>query len=247
MADTRDRDNIFDYQDMNATDFTFNEEVASVFDDMVSRSVPFYTELQDMFVALSRSFAQPNTRIYDLGCSTSTTLCKIAREINDPSQSYVGIDNSEDMLSKSREKLTSEGIMSQCELKLADLNEPVQIENASIVYINWTLQFVRPLNRDRLMSEIFNGLVHGGILIIAEKVLAADSLVNRLYIDYYYKYKKQQGYSETEITKKREALENVLIPYRVEENLELLKRSGFQTVDVFFRWFNWAGFLAIKR
>lgn len=241
------KDDMFDDPDMEVTDFTFNQEVARVFDDMVSRSVPFYNDLQEAFVSLSLSFVKPGTGVYDLGCSTCTTLCEIAKNIDDPSVSYVGIDNSESMLNKAQEKLSSKGVLARCELRVQDLNEPIQIENASVVYLNWTLQFVRPLNRDRLIRTIFNGLVHGGILIIAEKVLASDSLLNRLYINYYYKYKRKQRYSDTEITKKREALENVLIPYQVDENIDLLKRGGFATVDIFFRWLNWAAYLALKR
>jgi tRNA (cmo5U34)-methyltransferase len=112
--------------------------------------------------------------------------------------------------------------------------------------MNWTLQFVRPLRRDAVVRDIHSRLVPGGCMILLEKVLCAESLLNRLYIDLYYDFKKREGYSESEIATKRESLENVLVPYRVEENIVLLQRNGFGVVDVFFRWYNWAGFIAVK-
>jgi tRNA (cmo5U34)-methyltransferase len=113
--------------------------------------------------------------------------------------------------------------------------------------MNWTLQFVRPLQREGLLRRIYTSLRPGGALLMAEKVLVEDSMLNRMYIELYYRYKSKQGYSVEEIQRKRESLENVLIPYRVEENVELLQRCGFDTVDTCFRWFNWAAFVALKR
>jgi tRNA (cmo5U34)-methyltransferase len=128
-----------------------------------------------------------------------------------------------------------------------DLNKmDFDLSNASVVTMNWTLQFVRPLYREKLIRKINKGLVKNGALILCEKVLVEDSMLNRLYIELYYNFKRRQGYSEMEIAQKREALENILIPYRADENTELLKKSGFRTVDSLFRWYNWASFIAIK-
>jgi tRNA (cmo5U34)-methyltransferase len=112
--------------------------------------------------------------------------------------------------------------------------------------MNWTLQFVRPINRLKLMRSIYKGLNKEGIFIMVEKVVVKNSMLNRSYIDLYYNFKKRQGYSELEISKKREALENVLVPYRVEENYELLSSAGFATIDTFFKWYNFCGFVALK-
>jgi tRNA (cmo5U34)-methyltransferase len=109
-----------------------------------------------------------------------------------------------------------------------------------------TLQFVRPLYRERVMQRIYNGLNEQGCLLLVEKLTSGDTLFNRLFISYYYDFKRRNGYSETEITQKREALENVLIPYRLEENIELLKTSGFRRIECFFRWYNWCGLIAVK-
>jgi tRNA (cmo5U34)-methyltransferase len=132
----------------------------------------------------------------------------------------------------------------------ADLNGDLSslvLENASIVTMCWTLQFIRPLRRDDLIRWIYRGLVNGGALILTEKVLTNSSHVNRFFIDYYYDLKRRNGYSETEIARKREALENVLVPYRLEENLELFRRNGFEVVETFFQWFNFAGMICVKR
>jgi len=109
-----------------------------------------------------------------------------------------------------------------------------------------TLQFLRPLYRPSLLKAIYNGLNKGGALLLVEKVLSADAGLNRLFIRFYYDYKRRVGYDELEISQKREALENVLVPYRPEENIELLKEAGFQTIETFFRWYNFMGFVAVK-
>jgi tRNA (cmo5U34)-methyltransferase len=109
-----------------------------------------------------------------------------------------------------------------------------------------TLQFVRPLYRERVMQRIYAGLNPQGALILVEKVTCAETLFNRLFIDRYYDYKRRNGYSDMEIAQKREALENVLIPYRVEENVELLKQVGFRATECFLRWYNFCGLVAVK-
>lgn len=241
-----DKDNIFDRPIEQVSDFTFDNEVANVFDDMVFRSVPFYRELQRMTAELAQQFAQPKTNVYDLGCSTGTTLCALCKDLPQEQVSFIGLDNSREMLAKAKEKLEAEGYLARCILEFADLNEEFHISNASVVIMNWMLQFLRPLHRERALSIIYNGLVNGGCVIINEKILGPSSYLNRLYIDFYYNFKRHQGYSKIEIAQKREALENILIPYRIDENLALLERCGFHTVDVFFRWYNWGGFIAIK-
>jgi tRNA (cmo5U34)-methyltransferase len=227
-------------------DFKFDQSVADVFDDMLERSIPFYAELQRMTAELARRFAQPGTAIVDLGCSTANTLLTLAGEIPDPSIRLVGIDSSRPMLDKARAKLEAAGVLGRCDLREADLDGDFKLDAASVVVMNWTLQFVRPLRRDGVVRKIHDNLVDGGCLIVLEKVLGEESLLNRLYIDLYYDFKKRNRYSETEIARKRESLENVLIPYRVEENVEMLARNGFAIHDVFFRWYHWAGFLGVK-
>ena len=132
------------------------------------------------------------------------------------------------------------------DLQCADLNAGVQIDDASVVLMVLTLQFIRPLYRQRLIRSIYDGMTENGALILVEKVLGENSTFNRLFIEHYYEMKRENGYSELEIAQKREALENVLIPYRLEENKELLYEQGFKHVDVFFKWYNFCAIIATK-
>jgi len=239
------RDEVYREARERIADFTFDSRVAGVFDDMVSRSVPFYGEMQRMIVEIARDFAVSDSSVYDLGCSTGTTFANLHPHL-DPSVRFVGVDNAEDMLAKCRAKLESCGVNRALELRCVDLNEGVDTQNASLVSLILTLQFVRPLRRERLVGDIYRGLRNQGCLILVEKVLAEESLFNRLFINYYYELKRREGYSDTEIAQKREALENVLIPYKLLENRELLLNTGFRAVDVFFKWYNFCGIVAVK-
>lgn len=226
--------------DHDGSDFNFGEATAEVFDDMLKRSVPLYHELQRMTGEIASEFAVDGTNAYDLGCSTGTTLNALGDAIKN-NVTLIGVDNSEAMLEKTRKNLNH-----PCELQCADLNKTMPIKNASVVILNLTLQFVRPLNREKLIQNIYSGLQKNGCLILVEKVLGNDSLFNSEFIKFYYELKKRNGYSGIEIARKRETLENVLIPYRVDENIELLKKSGFPHIDIFFKWHNFCGFLAVK-
>jgi len=239
------RDEIFNDKQETISDFIFDEKVASVFDDMLDRSVPFYQEIQRMIAELASDFAAEGTNIYDLGCSTGTTLINLDRNLRNKVK-FIGIDYSEDMLDKCRKKLSDNNFSGEYELIRTDLNQGVHIENASVVLMVLTLQFIRPLYREKLIESILKGLNENGCLILVEKVLGEDSLFNRLFIKYYYDMKARHGYSEMEIAQKREALENVLIPYKLLENRELLLKKGFRYCDVFFKWYNFCGIVAIK-
>jgi tRNA (cmo5U34)-methyltransferase len=176
---------------------------------------------------------------------TGTTLARLHGALRVPAR-LVGIDNSPEMLEQCRSKLVAANLGNAIELRHGDLDEGIEIEDASVVFLVLTLMFVRPLNREKLMRQIYLGLRHNGCLLLVEKVLGEGSLFNRLFIERYYVYKRRMGYSELEISQKREALENVLIAYRLQENRDLLTRAGFRQVDVFFKWYNFAGFVAVK-
>lgn len=226
-------------------DFQFDARTAGVFDDMLGRSVPFYDEIQRMSTELAADFAVPGSNLYDLGCSTGTTLAALDSMV-DPSVRFVGIDDSAEMLEKARQKLAAAAARRPIDLVRADLHEANQIENASVVFLTLTLQFVRPLHRDRLIKAICAGTNEQGCLILVEKLTESDTLFNRLFIKYYYDMKRRNGYSDLEIAQKREALENVLIPYRAEENQKLLLDGGYRRVQPFFQWYNFAGVIAVK-
>jgi tRNA (cmo5U34)-methyltransferase len=239
------KDEVFKEQQKAIADFNFGKKVASVFDDMLVRSVPFYVETQRMIGEMASDFAVEGTNIYDLGCSTGTTMLNLDQCVP-RGVKFIGIDYSKDMLDKCRAKLKEHHFKREHELRCADLNQGVEIENASMVVMVLTLQFIRPLYRDKLIRTILSGLNENGALILVEKVLGEDSFFNRTFIKFYYDYKKRNGYSELEIAQKREALENVLIPYKLLENREMLLKEGFRYCDVFFKWYNFCGMVAVK-
>jgi len=240
-----ERDEVFAQPVARVADFKFGRDVATVFDDMLLRSVPFYAEVQRMIGELAVDFAVEGTSVYDLGCSTGTTMIELDRLLA-PGVKFVGVDNSEDMLAKCREKLAEHALRHPFDLVYADLNLGCPVENASLALMVLTLQFIRPLQRERLVADVFKGLNENGALILVEKVLGEESLFNRLFIEHYYDFKRRSGYSDLEITQKREALENVLVPYKLLENREMLLRRGFRYVDVFFKWYNFCGIVAVK-
>jgi tRNA (cmo5U34)-methyltransferase len=228
-----------------AQDFEFGSTTAAVFDDMVSRSVPFYDEIQRMVCELAADFAAPGSALYDMGCATGTTLRQLDSLV-DPNVLFVGIDNSRDMLDQARSKLENLDSGRKIELIEADLNEFQSADNASVIVMILTLQFVRPLHRERVIKRCYESLRKNGALILVEKIIGSHGLLNRLFIEHYYDYKRRNGYSDLEISQKREALENVLIPYKFEENRDLLLGTGFQHVEEFFRWYNFCAIVAVK-
>jgi tRNA (cmo5U34)-methyltransferase len=242
------KDQLFAARTQAVGNFNFGEETAEVFEDMLDRSIPLYREVQRMLGDLVAEFAVNGTCVYDLGCSNGITLETLARAIVAAGKqvSLVGVDYSKPMLEKAAQRFADTAPPLRPELVHGDLNEQFTVENASVVVLNLTLQFVRPLFRDRLVRSICEGLHENGCLIVVEKVLGNDSLFNRLFIKFYYDMKRRNDYTDLEIAQKREALENVLIPYRIDENYELLRRNGFGSVDMFYKWYNFAGFIGVK-
>ncbi|PIQ21182.1 MAG: carboxy-S-adenosyl-L-methionine synthase CmoA [Cytophagales bacterium CG18_big_fil_WC_8_21_14_2_50_42_9] len=240
------QDEVFKGEINKASDFKFSKKVAQVFDDMVNRSVPFYGEIQRMTAELAADFVQPGTNVYDLGCSTGTTMIGMDTLIS-PDIHFVGIDDAQEMLDKCDKKLQAAGFTRSYSLEVADLNTGVNIQNASVVVLCLTLQFIRPIAREKLVKSIIDGMVPGGVLILVEKILAEDSVFNREFIKYYYNMKRRHNYTELEISQKREALENVLVPYKLSENIMLLREAGFGHCETFFKWYNFSGVIAVKK
>ncbi len=222
--------------------FEFDEEVAAVFDDMLERSVPFYKESQK----ITEFFALKNLKeggvLYDLGCSTASLLLNIHRSL-DVDAELVGLDNSEAMLAQAKRKC--EAYNAKIDVLNADILV-YEYKKADVFVSNYTLQFIRPLVREELLKKIAGTLKKEGVFIFSEKVISHHSKLNKDLIECYYDFKKEQGYSEYEIMQKREALENVLVPYSEEENIKMALNSGFSHCEVVFRWANFATFVAIK-
>lgn len=222
--------------------FEFDEEVASVFDDMLNRSVPFYKEMQRLSINFACNFLEENDTVYDLGCSTASTLIELSKHF-EQNLNLVGIDNSEAMLNRASKKAKAFGV--DIDLRNADLHD-ICYDDAKLILSNYTLQFIRPLQREKLVQKIYDSLKEEGIFIFSEKVISSNSILNKQSIDEYYDFKKTQGYSEFEISQKREALENVLIPYTEDENKKMILDAGFSHCETIFKWVNFATFIAIK-
>lgn len=226
-------------------DFIFNERVVEVFDDMLDRSIPFYRQVIEAQAQLLNSFLKDGDTVYDLGCATGTTLLEFSRLLEHKQLQFIGIDNSEPMLDKARLKSELYSKQQALSFLLEDITA-FDHAGAGAILLNYTLQFIRPLQREAFLQRIFHKLRPGGILLISEKVITQDRRLNREYIDIYHRFKKSRGYSELEIAKKREALENVLIPFSFEENKTMLTNSGFGSAELFFQWFNFSSIIAIK-
>lgn len=222
--------------------FEFDEEVAAVFDDMLSRSVPYYKESQNITEFFALKQLEEGGLLYDLGSSTASLLLNIRAKLNNDA-TLVGLDNSEAMLNQARKKCEAYG--ADIHLENADILE-YDYKQADVFVSNYTLQFIRPLVREELVKKIADSLKKDGIFIFSEKVISHHSKLNKDLIECYYDFKKEQGYSEFEIMQKREALENVLVPYSEDENIKMAKNCGFSHCEVVFRWANFATFIAIK-
>ncbi len=231
--------------DSTPEDFVFSEHVVEVFDDMLDRSVPFYKEVILSTAQLLDTFLDNQDRVIDLGCATGTTLLELTRILKEKELEFIGVDNSVAMLEKARLKAELYSKKDTLHFREVDITN-IDFPETGAFILNYTLQFIRPMKREEFIRRIYNNLRPGGILILSEKTISHDSRLNRSYIDIYHNYKRSRGYSELEIAKKREALENVLIPFSIDENRAMLKKSGFSSVEPFFQWFNFVSFVAIK-
>ncbi|MDD5706410.1 MAG: carboxy-S-adenosyl-L-methionine synthase CmoA [Kiritimatiellae bacterium] len=239
------RDTIYQQPQPHLKEFVFNEQVVAVFDDMIERSVPLYQAVQHATATLAAQLVQPHSTIFDLGCSTGTTLLLMARAINDPTVRFVGIDNSRPMIERCQERIAAQGLAERIELRCADLTT-AECDNASLVILHYTLQFVDPLLRPNLLRRIHTALRPGGALLISEKVRHQHPVLHNVLTELHHDFKRSHGYSELEIAGKRDALENVLIPLTTQQNHSLLQEAGFSEVEIFLKWYNFASFAALK-
>ncbi len=240
-----ERDRIFAGKKGKPEPFKFNREVARVFDDMLNRSVPLYGESIRRQAELASAYYQEKSRIYDLGCSNGNLGLSIMDQMKGREFSLIGVDSSFPMIEKYNRQLAHKTESASVCL-ICGFLEDIQIKNASVVLINLTLQFIAPQKRDAVLAAVFNGLNSGGILLLTEKTIHREKSLNDLEIRFYKKFKLENGYSELEISRKREALEKVLVPDTIETHQKRLERVGFKTMEIWLKWFNFASFIAVK-
>lgn len=227
--------------------FAFDENVVQVFPDMIQRSVPGYQTIITAIGLLAERFACQNSVCYDLGCSLGAAAFSMRQNIAVENCRIIAVDNSTAMLARLESILANETPRhaTVIELQCADIRDVV-IENASMVVLNFTLQFLPLEDRKLLLAKIYNGLLPDGALIISEKLAFDDARQQALQVDLHHAFKKAQGYSELEISQKRTALENVLIPETFAQHQQRLKSVGFSSAELWFQYFNFASFIALK-
>ena len=226
-------------------DFTFDEKVADVFPDMIQRSVPGYGMLITTIGLLSERYAQAGSRCYDLGCSLGAVSMAMRQRIPHADCTIIGVDNSQAMIDKAGELLARDGGSVPVELLCDDIQN-VAIEDASVVVLNFTLQFIPPDQRLTLLTRIYRGLRPGGILVLSEKIAFEEEGRQQFHETLHHDFKRAQGYSDLEVSQKRTALENVMIPETLKAHQARLKQAGFAFGDIYFQTFNFASLVAIK-
>ncbi|MEE4660693.1 MAG: carboxy-S-adenosyl-L-methionine synthase CmoA [Halieaceae bacterium] len=225
--------------------FRFDETVVKVFPDMIQRSVPGYSTIIAMTGLLAQRHATPGSRLYDLGCSLGASTLAMRQQVQAEGCRIIGVDNSPAMIARC-ETLIAEGADTLPVELVCDDIENVPVKNASVVVLNFTLQFIPLQRRTALVNRICEGLQPGGILVLSEKVLFEDPHLNELNIELHHQFKRANGYSELEIAQKRQALENVLLPETLATHKQRLGAAGFRSADVWFQCFNFASLVALK-
>jgi len=225
--------------------FTFDEKVAAVFPDMIKRSVPGYATVIAMTGVLAGQYAQAGSKCYDLGCSLGESSFAMADATTNIDCSITAIDNSQQMLDECQKRLQVIGASEKVELLCADILD-VDFDAASVAVMNYTLQFIDISQRDALMKRLFDALLPGGVLLLSEKIKSEDQPTNHRLIDMHHSFKKANGYSELEISQKRTALENVLLPETIEDHKQRLSKAGFENIDIWFQCFNFMSLIAYR-
>lgn len=226
-------------------DFCFDQAVVDVFPDMINRSVPGYATILRMIGQIAEGYARPNTLCYDLGCSLGAATLAMRHRINSSGTQIVAVDNSLAMVEKARQVIAADAGEVPVSLQHANLQD-VPIKNASVVVLNFTLQFIPVAERLGILQRIAAGLVPGGVLILSEKLAFEDAEHQELMTQLHHNFKRANGYSDLEIAQKRTALEHVLIPETYATHKQRLTDAGFRSTDLWFQCFNFASMLAFK-
>jgi tRNA (cmo5U34)-methyltransferase len=241
-------DKIFKTKD-GSEPFRFNEAVARVFPDMLQRSIPGYAASIEAIGSLAARYVRPGTTCYDLGCSLGAATLAMRHGIDEPCCRVVAVDSSPAMIQRCTELIAEDdrlnGPETQVDVTESDIRD-MTFTNASMVVLNYTLQFVNPADRDALLRRIHEGLNEGGILVLSEKVVDEDPQLEQLLVDLHHEHKRRHHYSALEVARKRAALENVLVPESVAVHRARLERAGFARSAVWLRYFNFVSIIAFR-
>ncbi len=239
------KDTLFSAPIEKLGDFTFDESVAEVFPDMIQRSVPGYSNIITAIGMLAARFVTEYSNVYDLGCSRGAGILSIRRNVEKSGVKIIGVDNSEPMAERCRRHLEAYHSDIPVEILCDDIRH-IEIKNASMVILNFTLQFLPREDRLALLRKIYQGLNPNGVLVLSEKFTFEDHTINELLIDLHHTFKRANGYSELEVSQKRTALENVMLTDSIDTHKARLKQAGFSQVELWFQCFNFGSMVAIK-
>ena len=239
------KDTIFSEQLQSVKPFEFDQQVVSVFEDMIQRSVPGYRELVHQIGILAKEVVKPNTQVYDLGTSLGAVTLEVRRRVISDGVHVIAVDKSPAMVQRCTKLLDAYSSDVSVEVIEDDILN-IDIKNASLVVLNFTYQFIPVEARDELINTIYRGLNHCGVLVLSEKIEFPKQQIDQLIISLHEQFKRSQGYSELEISQKRDALQNVMIPESVATHNERLAAAGFNEISLWFQQYNFASFIAIK-
>ncbi len=225
--------------------WVFDESVAACFDNMLARSIPEYSAMRRASFELGKQYVQPGTAIVDLGCSRGEALAPYIREFGVGNR-YVGVEASAPMAAICRERFDIHIRSGLLDAREIDLRSGYPNVRASLTLSILTAQFIPMEHRQRLIRSAYANTVSGGALMLVEKVLGSTAEINEQMVARYYDMKAANGYSREEIDRKRLSLEGVLVPITAHWNEEMLRAAGFEQIDCFWRWMNFAGWIAIK-
>ena len=243
--DSQQHDKVFAEQQDMIVDFVFDEKVAGVFPDMIRRSVPGYDTVIPLLGVFAERYVQADSNVYDLGCSLGAATLALRRRITQPGCRIYAVDNAAAMIEQCKAHVTIDKSRTPVDVLCMDILD-VAIENASLVVINFTLQFIYPAQRQALIEKIYRGLRARGALVITDKIIFANETDQGFMDAMHTQFKRANGYSELEISQKRTALENVLIPDLIATHQQRLLQAGFAECHTWFQCFNFAGVCAIK-
>jgi tRNA (cmo5U34)-methyltransferase len=239
------QDNLFAHPLGVVPGFVFDQAVVDVFPDMIKRSVPGYETILAHCGELASRYVQADSHCYDLGCSLGASTVAMRSRIEGRNAKIIAVDNSSAMLDKCATILASVSSAVSTELVNQDICDTV-INNASMVVMNFTLQFIPMAERSALLEKIYAGLNPGGCLVISEKLHFEPESLNTLLSDLHHQFKRAQGYSDLEISQKRDSIENVLIPETLDAHIQRLRACGFQSASPWFQCFNFCSLVSIK-
>lgn len=238
-------DTLFADPIQNVAPFRFDASVAEVFPDMLQRSIPGYQTILQGLAQITSRFAQPDSHLYDLGCSLGAASLTMRRQLDDSSCRIIAVDSSEAMIERCQTHLAAYRATTPVELHCADIRD-IPIERASVVVLNFTLQFLARQDRHALLQTIYDGMLPGGVLFLSEKLSFDDQTVNQTLTDLHHEFKRANGYSELEVSQKRNALENVLLTDSREAHISRLQQVGFSHIETWFQCYNFCSMVAIK-